>query len=818
MAAPPLRALQEALTGAGAGEAADPQVLRRLDDLRRAVGQQDLPAEVADAVCSFLRHTGLDQVPLAVRSSAGAEDSPAASFAGVHQSFLKVQGEGPVLQAVKGCYASLWTPQALAYRRRLRLADADVACAVVLCALVPARAAGVAFSCDPRTGRRDLVTISAGPGLAEDLVAGRTNPEEVAVTQARGHLYVTRRRGQAGPVLSDKLVLELARLTLRVHWALGEGQEPQDVEWAHDGRRFWLLQARPVTRLPHVTFPALAGSPVLWSNANLKDCIPGVPTPGTWSALQPALWEILYAAPEAAGYPLPRGMEMIRRFAGRLYFDLGALQWVFYDCLGLLPADTNRSLGGHQPAIAVPPGSPFRGRAGWARLRANARLLRILLSIGRKLPPQMSRLRAAARRARALDLGRLSNAQLLDLIYLLGDWGPPFGRQFQLGNAAAGGWQTALVEFLGWLLPGRGPALAAALLAGSGRVTTAAQGYRLLAVADAARRDPEALDYLGREPLDPHGWRLLPGSSPFRRAMERFLDEFGHRAVYEVEIANPRWNEDPTYLLEQVRYVLGSPPARPPQEAAWAARAAAEAEVARHTFFLRPVVAWLAARAREGAALREAGKSTLVALYEPMRYALLEIGRRLARAGLLWTPSDVFFLTWMDVQTYLRGEWDGRGAPALVADRRARAEAWEVESPPDFLVVDAEGRPAALPAVAVSPLPLAAAAGTGGLAGIAASAGRASGPARVLRHPGEGHRLRAGDVLVAPSTDPGWTPLFLRASALAVEVGGYLSHGAIVAREYGLPAVVNVPGLLDAVRDGQRLTVDGNAGRVLIEG
>jgi pyruvate,water dikinase len=505
---------------------------------------------------------------------------------------------------------------------------------------------------------------------------------------------------------------------------------------------------------------------------------------------------------------------MVRRIGGRLYFDLSAVQWGFYDCFGLLPADTNRLIGGHQPEIAVPAGSPFLGRAGPRRLLANFRMIGMLVAVGRTLPGAVAALYREARRVRACDLTQLSDVRLMELMEEVGEGSLAFGDQFQRGNGATGAWLDRLAAVLERAAPGRGPALAAALMAGTGQVTSAVHGYRLYDLADVARRDPAARAYLARTPLDPQGWRRLPPDSPFRAGMEQFLAEFGHRAVNEIEISNPRWNEDPTYLLEQVRFLLAAGPTRPPREAARAARAAAEAELRRRTFLLRPLVRFLAARARHAAALREASKSAMMALWEGMRGIGLEIGRRLVVAGALDTPDDIVHLAVVDWDAFLRGEWDGRGARALVADRKAQRAAWLAESPPSVLILDAAGRPATLPAARAAAPPPAVAAHGAELRGLGVSAGRASGPARVLRHPDEGARLQNGDVLVAPSTDPGWTPLFLRASALVLEVGGYLSHGAIVAREYGLPAVASVPGVLDAVRDGQRLTVDGDAGRV----
>jgi pyruvate,water dikinase len=801
--------------------AADADVAAKLERLRTAIRATALPIEVVDAVRAFLITTKLDTVPIAVRSSATAEDSAAASFAGIHQSVLNVRGPEAVLEAIKACYASLWTPQALAYRRRLGLADAAVACAVVLCAMVGGpggvpRAAGVAFTCEPRTGRREETTISAVPGLGEALVSGRVNPEEITVEPVRGNVQVTRRAGKDGRVLSDEEALRLARLVGRVGWALGDGQEPQDVEWVYDGTRFWLVQARPVTRLPYPTFPEIASLPVIWSNTNLGEVIPGVPSTLAWSLIQTILRGILFASPEAAGYPLPQGLEVVRRFSGRLYFDLSTLQWVFYDSFGLLPAGVNRSLGGHQPEIPVPPGSPFRGRHGWRRLRANFALLRLFFWVGRTLARTMAKVQAEARRLKAMDFARQDSACLLATWRTFRyNWG--LGQKFQLANAAAGGWHATFHGLLAWRFPGRGEALATALLAGTGGVTTAEQGYRLYDLAAAARRDPAAREWLNQVPHDPHGWRQLPDDSPFRSGMAAFLEEFGHRATYETDIANPRWNEDPSYLLDQVRFLLAAGEGASPRESARSRRRSAEEELTRRTFFLRPLLRWLAGRARKAMALREASRSALVSLWEPMRYLILEIGRHLTAAGTLDDPKDVFHLTWLDLEAFLLGEWDGTGARELAADRQERDAHWRKVEPPNVLVLDAEGRPATLPTNSASVRPQSPPPSSSSrrvLTGVSVAAGRASGPARLLRHPSEGVRLRPGDILVAPSTDPGWTPLFLRASALVMEVGGHLSHGAIVAREYGIPAVVNVPGLFAAVRDGQRLSVDGDTGRV----
>ena len=221
---------------------------------------------------------------------------------------------------------------------------------------------------------------------------------------------------------------------------------------------------------------------------------------------------------------------------------------------------------------------------------------------------------------------------------------------------------------------------------------------------------------------------------------------------------------------------------------------------------------WLVRKLREAIAAREAAKSGLVCLMLPFRRIVLEVGRHLVASGHLDAPEQAFDFALADLTGWLRGEWDGRGARELARDRELRREAWLAQVAPDLITEEPDGRIAAMAEVAPS-APEAKA-----WSGIAVSPGTAAGAARIVRTPNEAARLRPGDVLVAPSTDPGWTPLFLKASAVVMETGGFLSHGAIVAREFGIPAVANIPGILNMLQDGEALTVDGSAGRVIRHG
>jgi pyruvate,water dikinase len=824
MAKPRLRPLLNYLHRLGAVEVDEPSVIATLDAIRQAIQEEEFSRDTVGRLTEALADWGLSERRVAVRSSATAEDGVEASFAGIHASLLNVKGVEAVLDALRGCYGSLWTPRALSYRRRLGLGDDEVGCAAVICEMVGGedgpRCAGVAFSCEPRTGRRDLIVIAATHGLGEGLVGGRTNPEEIAVRAECLTLTIDSWRCAGKRVLTEVQALELARMAQRVQWDLGDGQEPQDIEWAYESERFWLLQARPVTRVPYPTFGAVAHLPVMWSNANIKEVLPGVLTVRSWSAADAILKHIIFAPYEAAGGSLPPGLAVVRRINGRAYFDLTAMQWAFCDGFGISPGAFNHSMGGGQPEIPVP--RPTL-RDTWRRQRNIARLLFALWRNERSLSRRMNELRARIARLAEDDLGALSNRQFWERleshIGMVADFGP----RLNLANASATGslqWlEKTACRFCG---EEEGKGLASGLLAGQGGVTSAEHGYAVYDLALAAAGDAEARQYLATEPPDPQGWRRLSSESPFRVAMTGFIAQYGHRTVQECEVAIPRWREDPSFILEQVRSLLESEGVVNPRAMAQSIRSRAEEKLARLPWPQRLLLRRLAGRARTLSALREEAKGILVLQGVPIRRETLEIGRRLVAAGHLDKLERVFHLAIADIEAYLRGDWSGCGAAALCADRVEQRQRRLAADPPDVLIQEQNERFADPPVLGMAvaspkaPVRLPPAQGRY-LQGIGASGGIVGGVARVIRDANDARRLKAGEILVAPSTDPGWTPMFPRAAAVVTEIGGYLSHGAIVAREYGLPAVVNVPHLLEQVADGERIVVDGNLGRVTCE-
>jgi phosphohistidine swiveling domain-containing protein len=771
-----------------ARDVAIPRTQALLTDIRTAIESAPLPSDLSNELDAALAQAGIDNGPVAVRSSATGEDGEKHAFAGIHESFLNVVGREAILRSVRKCFASLWTPQALAYRRRFTIPDADVRCGVVICEMITTKnmsepvAAGVVFTADPSNGRRDRIVIETVAGLSDKLVNGQETPARATVDVFMEGFGPP--QGELG-ALPASMTTRLTALTWRIHWDFGEGDTPQDIEWAFDGKKIVILQTRPITALPLRTFPQIADQPTIWTNANFKEVLSGVLSPMGWSPCPVWLAPKLFDLYRLCGYAPPEGMQIIRRFEGRPYVNASALQYAGWDGWGVSPADFNVSFGGFQPEIHTPAGDPMRGRAGLRRSFAGLKLMCAIWTAPRRLPGQIDRILRRVKELRERDLSALSDAEVLQLWFSAAgpDWQPPF----MLVNSIGGVW-LAMARGLAakYLPPEEIEPLLGGLMSGRGGVTSAEHAYEL------------------------HDIVLRHGTSgvAFDNAIEAWLDKYGHRGFDELDIANPRWSETPEAVKELARNFGKA--AHSPQSAR-RVREEAQAALRALPIFPRLVLGWLVTRAQDGYRLREHTKSALVAVASGVtRHFALEFGNRFAERGVVGRRDDVFMLTMFDLWALANGDWSGEGARELIEDRRKQWEAWRACDPPPDVIIETPSGSAPM-----TPAERAEASGHI-LRGLAASPGIARGQARKLRNPNEAERLRDGGVLVARSTDPGWTPLFLLARGIVIEIGGYLSHGAIVAREFGVPAVVNVRGGYDSIEDNVDLVVDGNKGIVTI--
>jgi pyruvate,water dikinase len=804
-----------------------------LVQLRKKITESTIPQLIVDDLIIKLSNLGILERSLAVRSSASAEDSMNMSFAGIHESFLNILGIEKILAAIKGCYASLWTPRALAYRQNMGIKDSEMSQAVVIMEMVEAQSAGVAFTCDPQTGREDIFAVNANFGLGESVVNGAIEPDTyyldtsayravpglkakklgskqgMTKTGAGGGTHFVQCDNLASQqVLSDKNIEKLGLLLMRVFESLGDCEEHQDVEWAFDGQDFILLQARPVTVLPSYTFEALKNKTRVWSNGNYRDAVPMVISPLHRRVMKNIIDTIQYSSFSEPGYHIPEGFQFSRFLNGRLYCNVSALQWAHNDSTGMLPKDFNPFWGGHQPEIEIEDTDPFKGEIGLERQQRAMKGVSLMMEAAEEASRIFAQVTCSIESIIDNGFDRISDRCFIDKYNELGQIIESYCEKYSF-LSGVGTWKMMVLlqklsEYLGTRIM---VVLNGLMVGGEAGITSADHGYRLMELAQLARQDEAAIKYLASGNFNPRSWEEdLPENSPFKKRFTNFIKEYGHRAVYELDIINPRWEEDPSYLMDIIKCTMNE--ANPEQ---WKAGQKEKFDQAWREVTAKVPDDELAEirkgikEAQEGAAVREMTKSLLVIALKPYRLIALELGKRLTQRGIIEEQNDIFYCSWSDLVSILGGDWNGEGLRIPVAARKASQKEKEALNPPDVILGEE-----LVFSETVSP-------GSGDfLPGVAAAGGKASGIARLIRHPEEGNRLRTGDVLVAPSTDPGWTPLFLKACAIVMETGGYLSHGSLVAREFGVPAVVNVPGIMSIIKDGQKIVVDGDEGRVFL--
>lgn len=801
-------------------------------ELLAAVQQPEALAAVTARLADL--PTGLDlsrlpEGPLVVRSSAPQEDSANASFAGIHTSCLNVQGEEAVERAIRTVWLSLWSPAAVAYRERIGLAHTEAAMAVLIMPLIAAVASGVAFTRDPISGRDDRLVIHAVHGLGESLVSGQTAGDEIVLAEDHlddnlGVLRVTPGKktlrvdpapgggtrtehhlSDNTPVLTEAEALQLGEQLRLAAIALDYTRPDYDMEWAWDGERFWLLQARPITATNRCTYPELQGQPDIWTRGNTRDVVPDPLSPIDWGTSRRLVNAILSRGFELAGQKLHPGVQRAGLFHGRLYLNLSLMQWEGYASIGIAPEVMNRLVGGHQPEIILPPPTLRQ------RLAHAVTLLRYM----GKTPAwrregwrELDEVLAQTARWRDAPLPQ-TDAEFAAALRMLSRF-IRGARGLHFLQGSGGGGLNFLVETINAHLPGEGHALAAALMAGDPPSVTAQQGYELIAIAREAVADPFTRNWLQqRKAGSACDWRELPQENALRIAFAGFLERHGHRGVYETYTRNPRWREQPGYLLDSL-VELAETDLETLTANRNAAAAAAWKQVSQALpWWKRAILGGLVRDAKAGSNEREAARSATISILEVVRRILLALGERWVEQGWLAAADEIFFLLQPEIYAVLDGDLPGSALAVRVAERQRQFDTFQAETEPDVILLQADGSRAEKQEGEVLPP-----APGDGFQGVPVGTGLARGMARILHSPGEGERLQRGEILVVPSTDPAWTPLFLKAGGLVMETGGYLSHGAIVAREFGIPAVVNLPGILQALQDGDRLEVDGGKGTV----
>jgi len=723
----------------------------------------DLPPALAHGIADAYEALGGGAV--AVRSSATAEDLPDASFAGQQDTFLDVTGTAEVLDAVKRCWASLWTERAVDYRARHGVAPDDVAIAVVVQRMVPATAAGVLFTADPVTGARDRMVVNAVRGLGEALVSGDADPEVVVL----GEHGISERHGDR--VLDDDTATELGVLGRRIEELYGR---PMDVEWAEHGGTVFVVQARPITVAAHEEWNDSLGGDYLWTCANLGEAIPSVMTPATWSLVEVFMSEVM-SVPRIGPHRIDGNI------GGRFYLNL-SLATAASAAMGV-ENFAKRAMEQAFGRFPVDVDVPHLPMTRWQVLRD---VLPTAVGFLRRIRPyqkDLSALVANARR-RSDDLRRrLATATDLTAVWraevdpLLRDTSRMLAAGARLDGAG-------LVRIRPWLLELVDESDANALL--TGLHTTAGPLASLGPVV--------GLDQVARGEI----------------SREDFVRDWGHRCPDEFEVSVPRPAEDPAWLDREIEGVRGAvTDVRTLLDRQRQARAEAlDRFRARHPRKVATLEKRMA-RAGEAARGREAGRSEVIRAFWVLRAFFLRAGE------VTGVGDDVFFLSATELLTVLDGD---RTPLDRVAARRETHRRYAA-LPPYPTLVRGHFDPfrwAASPDRRVDVFdetrdvaPLGDA-----VTGFPGAAGIVEGVVRVVTSVADGDALETGEVLVTTVTNIGWTPLFPRAAAVVTDIGAPLSHAAIVARELGIPAVVGTGNATLRLRTGDRVRVDGGRGTV----
>ncbi len=754
---------------------------------------------------------------VAVRSSAGDEDGSAHSFAGQLESFLYIKPQD-VPDAVKKVWESGFTERVLAYRREHDLAGPPRAPTVLVQRMIDAESAGVAFSADPVSGEKDIAVVSAIRGVGAALVSGEVDADTWHVAQNGAILqrYIVNQSA----CLTDEQIKEVADLARRCEKYFGS---PQDIEWALDEGKIYLLQSRPITTIAKKT--QADGAYLLWDNSNIAESYGGVTTPMTFSFARHAydgvyrqFCKILGVSPalmDANDEIFPRMLGLIR---GRVYYNL--LNW--YRLLAMLPGyNFNRSFMEQMMGVREELPEEVSKKIAATTAPANraqklADALRLGYSIGKILFNHFtlrSQIRRFYRRLNdALGGGSASLKEMrpdeLVAAYrsleksLLSRWDAPLVNDF-FAMIFYGSLRKACEKWC------NDSSLQNDLLAGEGGMISAEPAKRLRAMADMARTDPELAKLL-REGSPKEIESLVENRPSFAAEYHAYLDKFADRCLEELKLESPTLDDDPLLLLRSVGHLAAADHAAHNPHAPATVRAIAELcvrERLRNHPIRRAVFNYVLHHARMRVRDRENLRFERTRVFGRVRRILVELGNRFTDA-VLDDPRDIFYLELDEVLGFVEGTSTTTDLRGLAAVRKAEfAKHRAAAAPPSrfstrgIVNLHSTDESAAQPAIEQGDQ----------RKGIACCPGRVRAEVCIIRDP-RGATLPRGRILVAERTDPGWIMLFPSASGLLVERGSLLSHSAIVSRELGIPSIVSIPGLMNWLNDGDAVEMDGATG------
>jgi rifampicin phosphotransferase len=796
-----------------------------------------IPADATDADLQLLASLPwLDEQPAgaryAVRSSGLGEDSAGHSFAGIHETQLNVD-RPRLVEAILACRRSAASSQARAYRDARHI-DEEGRIGVLVQRMVSAVTSGVAFTINPITGGDEIV-INAARGLGEALVSGLIDPDEFHISKRDGAV-VSSRPGTAAQAIvgtSTLTALQLATLGAILTRIERHYGSPQDIEWCHDGTEFWIVQSRPVTtartqnpepRTPNPEprtsnreptqnpEPRTQNPDTEWTRANLAEVLPEQTSPQVLAAYEEMLnkgqrmWMGRLLAPDAELGP------MFKAFRGRMYMNLSQMRRVC-SLIGAPAADMLRSLG-HPDEIHADDEIPKRAPVS-ELLQCLPDFIRLGSydpRIERLLRKHEARTRETLARITSADPRTLSDAGIWKQIRWWVDIAPESIQPVFVMSGVL--FREVAIRKACNLVGFPYERLVYTQLAAGRRSVSTQQALDLVALANSARHEPRAMKYLSENDGTSADFRMALAGTSFLERFDRFLDLYGHRGRYESDWALPRLHEDPAPALFAIQQQLQgraqdlkAVAERQEADAAGAWRAFESRLMRWQRWTLGPCVRAMLKRLKNQYVWREQVRSDLTRILRYSRGYHLTLAMRFVERGWLERPGDYFLLLLDEVGRAIDAPENGPALREIAARRTAQLDEERRLTMPMLM------RERDLPAL------LRAGRGESGhdgseLTGLCVSPGSVEAEVVVMRDPGEFAQMKRGAILVAPATDPSWTPLFTIASGVIVEVGGMLSHASTIAREYGLPALANVKNATRILKSGDRVRLDASGGRI----
>ncbi len=777
----------------------------------------------------------------AVRSSATAEDLSGASFAGQYDTFLGLAGFDEVVDAVIKCWASFFNIHSLQYRSDRNITDFRGA--VIVQRLIPSDAAGVCFTQDPVTSDTENVVITSNFGLGESVVSGRVTPDIFVVHKksrevtyrevANKEMKVLPAPGGTKEVAIDESFRQQASLTddqaIAVARLATEIEEienrPVDIEWAVFDGNVYILQSRPITTLPSVTQSSASAPPDGWvpelntpidpryplyTNGNISEILPGCITPLSWSYIGPTIEHAFRSQGIALGVMVESGPEyqVLGFFYHRPYICVSFMEAAAARTPGISPDTIHEEFIGppdtRTPPVRLSDLRPDRWPATIRVVLTFVRKTRSLAVNTQKCEEIINRQRKESTPEelkswpddRLMEEVRFSKAMMrVSDVHI---WASTFSViYFDLLRKLAKRW-----------LDDDDGSLAAQMVTSIGTLPSADPAFGLYSLTRMVLSSPEVSERFASISDNQSLLKTLnadESANDFLRELEKFLAVYGHRAVCEAELRNPCWREDPAQVIGLIRNYL-QPGVTPPEEVRIRQdriRGEATKRVDKLSLPKRVIVRRTRGAARRNIEFRERLKDLIVLRSDRFRRIYAEVRTRLLDRGWLCDPDDLFFLIWKEVRDLLAGELSPEVAKEIITRRRQDFEWCQMVHVPKII----NGK-----AILVKPDEFPS---EQQLKGMGVSPGKVEGRARVILDPRLESYIESGEILVAPVTDAGWTPLFINAGGLIIDIGGLLSHGSIVAREYGLPAVVGVADATKRIKTGDRIYLDGSSGVVV---